>query len=144
MVATAVKEQDNASSAVMADSIEEVTKRGRKPGSGNKFGKRPTKEMLTNVYVDPDTGDIDELYNRNFVLEQITRNLIQPLELNREDGLALFQEAFTWYEDASTRELQETVRSLLDQFANSPDALKLIKEELLAAEGAETGSKKRK
>lgn len=128
MPATAIREPANAISHDQTGQLEESAT--PKNTTRNRFSKRPTPDMLSNTYTDPETGEIDPKYGREFVLEQMDRWFISTLSLPKREFIALCEEAYEWHQNASKREKQMTILELLDNVDGDTEALQMLQNEL--------------
>lgn len=128
MTTTATLERSNATIPGQTDQSED--KLPRKNYTRNRFSKRPHPSMLSNTYVDSDTGEIDTQYNRDFVLEQMDRWFISTLSLPKSEFIALCEEAYEWHDNSSKREKQLTILELLDSVNGDKEALQMLQNEV--------------
>lgn len=103
--------------------VEKITR----VGSGNIYMKKPTPEMLDNQYIDPQTGEPDERYNKDFVLEKIKREYIDTLKFQDEKTfLKIMSEAWQWHLLESKRQKDRLVEATIEEFKNDKDYLEAL------------------
>lgn len=128
MAATATRER--VSTTIPSKTEELGDKATRKKTTRNRFSKRPELTMLSNQYVNPETGEIDSQYGREFVLEQLDRWFISSLSLPKAEFIKLVDEAYEWHESASKREKQLTIQEFLNNVDLDKEALEMLQNEL--------------
>ena len=111
----------------------------------NKYIKGITLSMYYNCYVDEKNKESDELFDRTFIIEKISREILQPLAtpvgefepLSKEQITSLFEEAWDWYQDSSIRTKKEQLLKLLEPFKDDPEVLATFQKSIQAL-GMET------